>query len=107
MASAFVIDLALVLYIELTRHAVKAVVTGSKALVWTHAAISLMVLVPYVVQIALGYRLLMARPALAGNLAGSASASLSDTEHSRTLHRNLGITFVVFRLLNYATAFLL
>jgi hypothetical protein len=104
MTSAFVLDLGLVLYIELTRKAVATVASGSRPLVWTHAAISMTVLFLYVVQIVLGSRLLLARPALAG---GTGAASFADAGHSRTLHRNLGIVFVVFRVLNYVTAFLL
>jgi len=106
MASAFVIDLALVLYIELSRHAVESVVSGSRAIVWTHASISLTVLVLYVVQLVLGSQLLRAQPALAGAAAASKAFAVSSAWHTRTLHRNLGIAFVIFRLLNYLTAFL-
>lgn len=107
MATAFVIDVGLVLYIELTRHAVEAVVSGSKVLVWTHAAISLTVLVLYVAQIALGYRLLTGQANLAAATGGGTAIALPHTGHHRALHRNLGMAFVVFRLLNYGTAFLL
>lgn len=87
MTAAFAIDLALVLYIEGTRHAVETVVGGPRPLVWFHAAISLGVLALYVTQLSLGRRLLAGRPA------------------SRRVHIALGLTFLVMRGLNYATAF--
>jgi hypothetical protein len=105
MTSAFLIDLGLVLYIELTRQAVESVVTQVKPLTWFHAAISLSVLVLYVVQIVLGRRLLAARSASLATSAGPISTG--DPAHTRNLHRNLGITFCVFRILNYVTAFMI
>ena len=87
MSVAFALDVALVLYIEGTRHAVETVVTTPRPLVWIHAAISLAVLALYVAQLSLGRRLLAGRPA------------------SRQVHIVLGLTFVVMRGLNFATAF--
>lgn len=89
MASAFVMDLLLVLYIEATRHAVEKVASQLKLMIWIHALISLGVLVCYVVMIWLGRR------ALRGDKA------------SKSTHRNMGMLFVTLRSLNYATAFML
>ncbi|MBI3410435.1 MAG: hypothetical protein HY040_19015 [Planctomycetes bacterium] len=101
MTGAFVTDFALVLYIELTRHAVEATVTQVRPFVWFHAAISTTVLVLYVVLITLGRRLATV-PATAARL------SLDHKHHqTRSLHRNLGMTFCVFRMMNYATALML
>ena len=89
MTCAFLTDLALVLYIEFSRHAVEKVATGVRPFVYFHALISLSVLVTYVVMIVLGRRVLSGRRA------------------SRSVHRNMGMTFVVLRLLNYVTALML
>jgi hypothetical protein len=89
MTAAFCVDLALVLYIELTRHAVEKVATTVRPMLWIHAAISLAVLANYLVMIWLGRRVLK------GNRA------------SRSTHRNMGITFIVLRGLNYATALIM
>ncbi len=86
MSSAFAIDLSLVLYLEFTRNAVEQVATHVRPMVYVHAAISLGVLITYVVMILLGRRVLKGRRA------------------SRATHRNMGITFVVLRSLNYVTA---
>jgi len=99
MTGAFVIDLALVLYIELARQAVESVVGRFQPLAWTHAGISLVVLLLYVAQIVLGRRLLLTG---AANVGGVTFAP----ENSRRLHRNLGVTFLAFRVLNYVTAFM-
>lgn len=88
MTTAFVLDLALVLYIETTRHAVERVVGPAGPLVWFHAAVSTAVLGLYVAQLRLGRQLLAGRTA------------------SRRVHVALGLTFLLCRGLNYATAFL-
>lgn len=88
MTAAFVIDLGLVLYIEATRHAVERVAGPAGSLIWFHAAVSTSVLLLYVAQLTLGRRM----------LAGRTSA--------RGLHAALGVTFCLFRLTNYATAFM-
>lgn len=88
MISAFVVDLLLVVYIEVTRHAVETVVSQVRPLLWVHAAISLAVLVCYVVMIGLGRRL------LAGQVA------------TRATHRTVGFTFCGLRVLNYVTSFM-
>lgn len=90
MGSAFVIDLLLVLYIEFSRKAVETVVsTSAKPIIYIHALISLTVLGCYVGMFVLGRRTLAGKPA------------------AKAAHRNLGITFCLFRAANYATAFLL
>lgn len=89
MATAFVVDVALVIYIEATRHAVERVVATTTPLIWVHAGISALVLVAYVVQLRLGRRLLAGVPA------------------SRRMHISVGLAFVSLRSLNYVTSFLL
>lgn len=89
MSVAFVTDVALVLYIEATRHAVENVGRQTGALLWFHIAVSLGVLIAYIVQIQLGRRI------LAGFVA------------SRQLHLKLGVTFCTLRLLNYVTSFMI
>jgi len=88
MISAFLIDLLLVLYIEISRHAVQKVVASTRPLVWFHAAVSVMVLICYVVMIQLG------------------RGVLADHPKAREWHRMLGMTFVVLRGLNYITSYL-
>ena len=88
MGIAFVLDLGLVLYIELSRHAVDRVAHSTSPLLWFHVAISTAALVLYLVQGFLGYRLYR----------GNAVA--------RPIHRWCGIAFLVLRLGNYVTSFL-
>lgn len=88
MLLAFSADLAMVVYIEATRGAVEKVVAGVPALLWFHVVVSLAVLVCYVGMISLGTRLFAGRYEL------------------RNWHRNLGVTFVVLRGLNYVTSFM-
>ena len=47
MIAAFATDVLLVLYIEITRHAVETVVTTVRPLIWFHAGISLAVRVKH------------------------------------------------------------
>jgi len=88
MFVAFVVDLFLVLYIEMSRNAVQKVVASTHPLVWFHAAVSVLVLICYVVMIQLGRSL----------LAGKSTA--------RNWHRTLGMTFLVLRGVNYVTSFM-
>lgn len=88
MATAFAIDLGLVLYIEITRHAVERVVGPAGPLIWFHATVSTLVLVAYAGQIAIGRRLLVGRPT------------------SRRVHIAIGIAFCLLRGTNYFTAFM-
>jgi hypothetical protein len=87
MVTAFVIDVGLVLYIELTRKAIEQI-PQARGLLLFHIAVSLSVIVCYLVMFALGRRL------LGGRL---------DT---RIAHRNVGFTFLTLRSLNYVTSFL-
>jgi hypothetical protein len=87
MLSAFLIDVGLVLYIEISRHAVERVVTHIEPFVWFHAAVSLGVIILYIVQIFIGRRILQGRMV------------------STHAHRYVGISFCVLRLINYVTSF--
>jgi uncharacterized membrane protein YozB (DUF420 family) len=89
MVSAFVTDLLLVLYIEITRHAVEKVAARVQPILWFHSAVSVAVLCCYVAMIRLG------RPMLAGNF------------ENRATHRKLGMVFVVLRTVNYVTSYML
>jgi uncharacterized membrane protein YozB (DUF420 family) len=92
MLTAFAIDLGLVLYIELTRHAIKSVSQAVQhplphGLLLFHVTMSVFVLILYVVMLSLGVQLLKGQ------------------ETKRISHRNLGYTFILCRLANYATSF--
>lgn len=87
MTAAFLVDLALLLYVEFTRQAVEKALSGGDALLYFHIAVSLGVLVLYVLQIRLGLRLYRGQPIV------------------RVRHRQLGVVFVVLRLLNFVTSF--
>lgn len=89
MSCAFVFDLTLLIYIEASRHAIEKVVHHVSPMVYFHVAISVGVLLNYAAMIYLG------RSVLKGNRA------------SRSTHRNLGITFVVLRGMNYVTALIM
>ena len=88
MLAAFAVDMGLVVWIEATRGAVERVGGDMPALLAFHIAISTGVLVCYVGMISLGTRLFAGRFEL------------------KAWHRNLGLTFVVLRSLNYVTSFL-
>jgi hypothetical protein len=88
MTAAFVSDLVLLVYIEATRHAVEKVANQGTRLIWFHAAVSTLVIVTYVAQIAVGRRMLAGTPA------------------PRRVHAVLGITFATLRSLNYVTSFM-
>ena len=88
MFGAFTADVALVLYIELTRGAVERVVSEVNVILWIHAAISLTVVLLYLTMIVLGLKL------KGGN------------EAVRNAHRNLACAFVVFRSANFVTSFM-
>ena len=87
MVACFVGDVSLVLWIELSRHAVETVVKSIKPIVLVHAGISLTTIVCYVILLGLGFGLFRGNRDL------------------RLWHKRVGMTFVTFRLLNYATAF--
>jgi uncharacterized membrane protein YozB (DUF420 family) len=86
--TAFAIDLTLVLYVELSKHAVESVLRRGGALLWFHALVSALMFVLYLVQIALGLRILR------GNTL------------TRRTHRRVGVAFVCLRLINYVTSFM-
>ncbi len=86
MVTAFLLDLGMVLYIEITREAIKTVGSSVSGFVWFHATISTIVLVLYIVQFCIG------RSIMKGNVV------------KKSTHRNIGILFVVLRLTNYFTS---
>lgn len=87
MITAFVIDVAIVLYIELTRHAVETVLSEVSPLIWFHAAVSLAVIALYLVMFALGRKLIVGQNKL------------------RLTHRNVAIAFCACRGINYVTSY--
>lgn len=92
MLTAFLIDISLVLYIEVTRHAIETVGQAVQrplpyGLLLFHVTMSALVLVLYVLMFRLGFGLFKGK------------------ESNRGIHRNLGYVFVVCRLANYITSF--
>ena len=85
MMSAFVIDVAMVLYIELTRHAVNTALHPPHPFVMIHVAISVTVMILYLVQIGLGIRLMKGRG-------------------TSRVHGRIGWLFVGLRLANFITS---
>lgn len=93
MLAAFVIDMLLVFWIEVTRGALATTVgAGERSapgpLLAFHIAVSVATVALYVIQLGSGTRLFRGR------------------ELSRTLHRRSGWAFVVFRFTNLGTSFL-
>ncbi len=91
MLSAFVIDVALVLIIELQRHAVEKVLgevvaQSPSAFVIFHACVSLLVILFY---IALGI---------------TGAKTIIDRKNLPT-HKVLAVVFIILRLTNYVTSF--
>ncbi len=87
MVACFVADVSLVLWIELNRHAVATVAKSIKPIVLVHASFSVAAIICYAVLLGLGF----------GLVRGNGRLRLS--------HKRVGMTFVTFRMLNYATAF--
>lgn len=87
MITAFVIDIALLLYIEFTLHAVETVVAEVNPLIWFHATVSTAVIVMYLVMFALGRKLIVGQNRL------------------RLTHRNVAIAFCACRGINYVTSY--
>ncbi len=92
MLTAFALDVALVLYIELSRDAIHTFSESLRTpfehqLLLFHIAVSVLTLVLYVVLTATGFKVLKGRGELL------------------KLHRNLAGLFVLARLVNYATSF--
>lgn len=88
MGSAFVIDVALVLYLEFTRGAIDKAMNPSGPLLIFHIAVSVVAMLLYLVQFYLGYRFIKGR-----------SGSIK-------MHRYCGITFVLCRVTNFVTSFM-
>lgn len=92
MSVAFLIDLALLLYIETSRHAIahvgNSVMTAqSDSLLYFHVTVSTLTLVLYIVQIGSGIKL------------------FKGWVPSSKFHQRAAMMFVTCRLLNYATSF--
>ncbi len=87
MVTAFAIDLSVVLYLELTRQAIEGLPHASPLLLF-HVAVSVCVIACYLINFALGSRLLRGRTGIRG------------------AHRNVGITFMTLRSLNFVTSFI-
>lgn len=92
MSIAFIIDFALLLYIELNRHAIAHVshsimTAQSDSLLYFHVTVSALTLVLYIVQITSGIKL------------------FKGWVPSRKFHQRSAMLFIACRLLNYATSF--
>lgn len=90
MTTAFVLDVLLVLIIEIQRHAVEKVVTQHlQPILLFHVIVSLLVVVGYVWQVILGRKI------------------LANVPNARTWHMYSGAIFMLLRLTNYVTSFML
>ncbi len=92
MGAAFCVDFALLLYIELSRHAIahvgRSMMTAqADYLLYFHVSVSALTLVLYLMQIRSGIKL------------------FKGWEPGRQFHQRAGLLFVACRLLNYATSF--
>lgn len=87
MSSAFTIDLGLLLYIEITRHAIEKVSRQPSGLLMLHVLISVLTLLGYVVMVCAGIMLLR-------------------RHRWRRLHRHAAKVFLTLRALNYVTSYL-
>lgn len=87
MFLAFCIDLGMVLWLEFNRAAVEQVVEGVSGLLAFHVVVSTLVVILYILLIWSGIRMWKNKPL------------------SPKFHRNLGMAFVVGRLINYVTAY--
>lgn len=85
MVTAFVVDMGLVLYIEMTRQAIDTAMHPTHPYVIFHVIISVAVVVMYLWQIIIGLRLLK-------------------LNKNVSLHRWGGLTFFVLRLANFFTS---
>jgi uncharacterized membrane protein YozB (DUF420 family) len=88
MRVAFLIDLGLVLYLELTRQAVETAIAGGAGwLLPFHVTVSVLAALGWAAQLWLGLRLLRGDTVL------------------RVRHIQVGVFFLVMRLANYITSF--
>jgi hypothetical protein len=85
MSAAVGLDLALLLYIEATRHAVERVAGSVSPFIWVHASLSLVVVAAYATQTASGWRRLAGKP------------------FSRRMHVAVGLTLLGLRVANFVT----
>jgi uncharacterized membrane protein YozB (DUF420 family) len=94
MGAAFLVDFCLLLYIEITRHAINTLNTdihsnpASHGLLFFHVSMSLVMLVLYIAQIASGIALYK-----------------TNSPAKRRFHAVCGLLFVVCRLANYITSY--
>ncbi|MGE0200144.1 MAG: hypothetical protein AB7P76_04165 [Candidatus Melainabacteria bacterium] len=94
MLLAFGLDVALVLYIELNKGAIEQFATDVQSptgheLLLFHISVSLITVVLYIILTVLGFKILKGERALL------------------KLHRNLGGVFLICRLTNYVTSFMI
>jgi hypothetical protein len=89
MIGALGADVFLVLYVELSRHAVETASHSTRPIVWVHAGTSVLVLCLYAVLLRLG--LLLSR----------------GVRVHRSVHFRVGVLFCALRLCNYVTSFLM
>ena len=85
--SAFAVDMALILYIEITREAVEQLSGGVHPLLWFHVRVA--VVLAHIRMILLGRRMLRRE------------------ESVRGVHRKLALTFCVLRTGNYGISFMI
>ncbi len=85
--SAFAVDMALILYIEITREAVEQLSDGVHSLLWFQVRVA--VVLSYIGMILLGRRMLRREVSVRG------------------VQRKLGLTFCVLRTVNYGTSFMI
>ena len=87
MVAAFAVDFATLIAIELSRGALAKMTSTPKPLVWIHVVISVFVMIAYLIQLRLGWKILHG-----DNIA-------------RDVHIKVGVTFCALRLANYFTSF--
>ena len=85
MLTAFGLDVSMVLYIELTRHAIKTSLHPPHPFVTFHVVISVTVMILYLIQVWSGIQLYRGK-------------------NIRNFHRKLAVAFVIFRLGNFVTS---
>jgi hypothetical protein len=85
MLTAFTADIGMVLYIELTRDAIKTSLHPPHPFVTFHVIVSVLVVLAYFIQIFFGFR-------------------LWKTGTWRKSHRSTGMAFIVLRLVNFVTS---
>ena len=89
MASAFAVDMTLILYIEIMGEAVRQLSDGVDSPLWFQVRVSVAVVLSYIGMILLGGRMLRREVSVRG------------------VHRKSGLTFCVLRTVNYETSFMI